>query len=96
MKILMLIIVVFFVLTNIFSQEVYFDDNWKDFDEKLWKLEQFKEILNRMTRKSGPRQFFGLMGKRGTAKTQITRKRQKFQSFVGLMGKRSSDEQDSI
>ncbi|XP_046887626.1 protachykinin isoform X2 [Hypomesus transpacificus] len=95
MKILMLIIVVFFVLTNIFSQEVYFDDNWKDFDE-LWKLEQFKEILNRMTRKSGPRQFFGLMGKRGTAKTQITRKRQKFQSFVGLMGKRSSDEQDSI
>ncbi|XP_028835135.1 protachykinin-like [Denticeps clupeoides] len=35
--------------------------------------------------------LFALMGRRSGAKTQATRKRQRFHSFVGLMGKRFSD-----
>lgn len=57
---------------------------------------QFREILQRMTRKPRPHQFIGLMGKRSMAgNTQITHKRHKVNSFVGLMGKRSQEEPES-
>lgn len=68
MKILLLIVVVFFVLTNIFSQEIYFDDNRKESDKRLLQLETIKRVQNKMPRKSGQSQFFGLMGKRRTGK----------------------------
>lgn len=37
--------------------------------QRKWQLsEQYKEILKRMTRKPESRQFFGLMGKRGSGR----------------------------
>ncbi|KAM9406045.1 protachykinin-like [Salvelinus alpinus] len=98
MKIILLIMVFSLVLATVLSQKIYFDDSWREENEtsKWPQSEQYKEILKRMTRKPESRKFFGLMGKRGSAKSQVTRRRQKFESFVGLMGKRSSEEQGNF
>ncbi|XP_055781723.1 protachykinin-like [Salvelinus fontinalis] len=91
MKIILLIMVFSLVLATVLSQKLYFDGGWREDNEtRKWQLsEQYKEILKRMTRKPESRQFFGLMGKRGSAKSQVTRPGQKFESFVGLVGKRA-------
>ncbi|XP_062393703.1 protachykinin [Sardina pilchardus] len=89
-------------LANMFCQEMYSSED--NLATENYQLEgypsqvQFSDpeplrTLLRIIRKPGAQQFFGLMGKRSTAKTQVTRKRQKFQSFVGLMGKRNLGEQ---
>ncbi|KAL3060004.1 hypothetical protein OYC64_014575 [Pagothenia borchgrevinki] len=66
-------------------------DNWKeDIEEnKCPNSEDFRAILSR--RNPGRRQY--LLGKKNSEKTQKTRKRHKFQIFVGLMGKRSFEDQ---
>ncbi|XP_014056183.1 protachykinin [Salmo salar] len=93
MKIILLIMVFSLVLATVLSQKKYLDDSWREDNEtRKWQLsEQYKEILKRMTRKPESRQFFGLMGKRGSAKSQG-----KHLSLAGLMGKRSSEEQGSF
>ncbi|XP_045064637.1 protachykinin-like [Coregonus clupeaformis] len=92
MKIILLVMVFSLVLATVLCQKINFDDSWREDNE----TSKWPEILKRMTRKPDSRQFFGLMGKRGSAKSQVTRRRQKFESFVGLMGKRSSEEQGSF
>ncbi|XP_042561433.1 protachykinin [Clupea harengus] len=101
MKILLLLLV-FCGLANMFCQDVYSsEDNWdtgnyqtEDYPSQGHLLDpESLQTLLRIIRKPGPQQFFGLMGKRSSAKTQMTRKRQKFESFVGLMGKRNLGEQ---
>ncbi|XP_067305632.1 protachykinin-1 isoform X3 [Pseudorasbora parva] len=57
---------------------------------------ELQTLLERVSRTPGLQQVFGLMRKRSSAKSQITRRRQKFQTFVGLMGKRNVDPGDAV
>ncbi|KAJ8267360.1 hypothetical protein COCON_G00125320 [Conger conger] len=102
MKLLLSLVVVFLVLAEVFCEEMSANDDlnyWtrsKELQDDWLPVDQFKEILRRMTRKPRPHQFYGLMGKRSSAaNAQITRKRHKLNSFVGLMGKRGQEEPDS-
>ncbi|XP_041798343.1 protachykinin [Chelmon rostratus] len=94
-----LVLVVVLLLTNVFCQEMDVD-NWREaIEENKWSnSEVIQDILLRMTRKPGPRQYLGLVGKKdfGRAKTQKARKRHKFQTFVGLMGKRSFEDEGAL
>ncbi|KAJ7985420.1 hypothetical protein DPEC_G00351860 [Dallia pectoralis] len=92
MKIILLV-ALFLVLANVLSQEIYLDENWTECHEKSigQPCEPYKEILKRMIRKPGSRPFFRPKGNR--AKPQFTSRKQRLESFVGLMGKRSSEEQ---
>ncbi|KAM3927747.1 protachykinin-1-like [Leptodactylus fuscus] len=49
----------------------------------------YDRYLMRMARKLRPDQFYGTMGKRDSAFQRTSPKRQKIDSFIGLMGKRS-------
>ncbi|XP_032373831.1 protachykinin [Etheostoma spectabile] len=97
MELVKLVLIVALLLTNVFSQELDVD-NWREGIEKdTWpNADVIQDILVRMTRKPGPRQYLGLMGKKDSAKTQTARKRHRFQTFVGLMGKRSFEDQGEI
>ncbi|KAK5862107.1 hypothetical protein PBY51_017536 [Eleginops maclovinus] len=65
-------------------------DNWKEDIEEKWPNSEFiRNILSR--RNPGPRQY--IQGKKHSAKTETARKRHQFQTFVGLMGKRSFEDQ---
>ncbi|XP_051575660.1 uncharacterized protein LOC127453370 [Myxocyprinus asiaticus] len=68
-------------------------DNWMNDrypnEANLSESELLQRMLKSVNRALGLQQYFGLMGKRSSAKSQITRRRQKFQTFVGLMGKRN-------
>ncbi|XP_049901999.1 protachykinin [Epinephelus moara] len=88
------VVLVVLLLTNVYCQEMDVD-NWRDrVGEDKWPNSGVvQDMLVRLTRKPGPRQYLGLMGKRDYAKTQTARKRHKFQTFVGLMGKRSFEDQ---
>ncbi|TRY56856.1 hypothetical protein DNTS_013948 [Danionella cerebrum] len=44
-------------------------------------------VMERVRGALGLQQVFSLMGKRSSARSKVTRRRQKFQTFVGLMGK---------
>ncbi|KAL2084442.1 hypothetical protein ACEWY4_019960 [Coilia grayii] len=99
MKILLSLLILC-CLVNIFCQELlsneddlatgnYLTEDYPSQDHLVNPL----QTLLRIVRRRSPQQFFGLMGKRSSAKTQVTRKRHKFQSFVGLMGKRNLGEQ---
>ncbi|XP_044063685.1 protachykinin [Siniperca chuatsi] len=97
MELVKLVVIVVLILTNVFCQELDVE-NWREgIKENKWpNSEKIQNILARMTRKPGPRQYLGLMGKKDSAKTQTARKRYKFQSFVGLMGKRSCEDQGAL
>ncbi|KAJ8373148.1 hypothetical protein AAFF_G00270540 [Aldrovandia affinis] len=102
MKLLLSLVVVSLVLAEVFCEEITTSNEdlnyWtrsEEIQEDRLPADPFKEILRRMTRKPRPHQFFGLMGKRSSANTQITRKRHKLNSFVGLMGKRSQEQPGS-
>ncbi|XP_062278170.1 protachykinin [Scomber scombrus] len=92
-----LVVIVFLLLTKVFCQEMD-ADNWREsIGENKWPdSEIIPDMLLRMTRKPGPRRYFVLKGKKLSAKTQTARKRHKFQTFVGLMGKRSFDDQGAL
>ncbi|KAM9353286.1 protachykinin [Symphorus nematophorus] len=96
MKLLKLVIVVL-LLTNVFCQEMDVD-NWREgIEENEWpNSEVIQDLVVRMTRKPRPRQYLGLMGKKDSAKLQTSRKRHKFQTFVGLMGKRRFEDQGAL
>ncbi|XP_064205555.1 protachykinin [Anguilla rostrata] len=100
MKLLLSILVVFLALAEVFCEEVGQNEDlnhWANsiqIQDEWLASDPLNEILKRITRKPRPRQFFGLMGKRSYANAQITRKRQKLNSFVSLMGKRSQEEPD--
>ncbi|XP_067267162.1 protachykinin-1 [Chanodichthys erythropterus] len=91
MKIFLLILLLLSALTGILSQNVNPDeDNWMNDKDEVNLLEsELQTLLERVSRTPGLQQVFSLMGKRSSAKSQITRRRQKFQTFVGLMGKRN-------
>ncbi|XP_070768288.1 protachykinin [Enoplosus armatus] len=97
MELVKCVLVVVLLLTNVFCQDLDVD-NWREgVEENKWpNSEVFQDVLLRMTRKPGPRQYLGLMGKKDSAKTQTARKRHKFQTFVGLMGKRSFEDQGAL
>ncbi|XP_048007747.1 protachykinin-1 isoform X2 [Megalobrama amblycephala] len=78
-------------LSDILCQNVNPDeDNWMNDKDEVNLLEsELQTLLERVSRTPGLQQVFSLMGKRSSAKSQITRRRQKFQTFVGLMGKRN-------
>ncbi|CAB1333419.1 unnamed protein product, partial [Coregonus sp. 'balchen'] len=75
MKIILLVMVFSLVLATVLCQKIHFDDSWREDNEtsKWPQSEPYKEILKIMTRKPESRQFFGLMGKIGSAKSQVTR-----------------------
>ncbi|XP_072515544.1 protachykinin-1 [Salminus brasiliensis] len=96
MKTLLLMLMLLSSLTHTFSHGYMApeEDKWthdRYETEMKWSDEPdlLQTMLKRMVRRPDQQQFFGLMGRRSSAKSQITRKRQKFQAFVGLMGKRS-------
>ncbi|XP_059195863.1 protachykinin [Centropristis striata] len=95
MELIKLFLIVLLLLTNVFCEEMD-ADNWReDFEgNKLPNSEEIQDILFRMTRKPGHRQYLGLMGKKDSAKSQTARKRHRFQTFVGLMGKRGFQNSD--
>uniref|UniRef100_A0A672FWB7 Neurokinin A n=1 Tax=Salarias fasciatus TaxID=181472 RepID=A0A672FWB7_SALFA len=86
MEMIKLVLIFLLLLTNIFCREMD-ADNWNEKTEEMkWPDVGFiEDVLVRLTRKPGPRQYFGLMGKKDTG--------HKFQTFVGLMGKRSFEDQ---
>ncbi|KAM7382969.1 hypothetical protein PAMP_002659 [Pampus punctatissimus] len=94
MDIVKLALIIVLLLRNVFCQEMD-ADNWKESNrENKWSDSAIiQDVLMRMSRKPGPRQYLGLMGKKDSARTQTARKRYKFQTFVGLMGKRSFDDE---
>ncbi|KAM9722889.1 uncharacterized protein ACNS7B_018465 isoform 2-T2 [Menidia menidia] len=49
-----------------------------------------QDFLARLNRKPGERQYIAVLRRKGSDKMQTTRKRHRFQTFIGLMGKRSS------
>ncbi|XP_037640656.1 protachykinin isoform X2 [Sebastes umbrosus] len=93
MELVKLVLIVVLLLTNVFCQEMDVD-NWReDTDENKWpNSDVIQDMLVRMTRKPGPRQYLGLMGKKNSANMQTARKRHRFKTFVGLMGKRSFED----
>ncbi|XP_026226108.1 protachykinin [Anabas testudineus] len=97
MEIIKCVLLLALILGNVFCQEMDVD-KWREAsEENMWpNSEIIQDILVRMTRKPGPRQSLGLMGKKNSAKTQRARKRHKFQTFVGLMGKRSFEDQGAL
>ncbi|XP_068998029.1 protachykinin-like [Embiotoca jacksoni] len=94
METVQLFLILVLLLSNVFCRQME-AENWReDIEEnKRPNSEAIPDILVRMIRKPGPRQYLGLMGKKGSGKLQAARKRHKFQTFVGLMGKRSSEDQ---
>ncbi|XP_039661323.1 protachykinin-like isoform X1 [Perca fluviatilis] len=97
MELVKLVLIVVLLLTTVLSQEMDVD-NWReDIEEDTWpNSDVIQDIFVRMTRKPGPRQYLGLMGKKDSAKTKTARKRHRFHTFVGLMGKRSFEDQGVI
>ncbi|KAL7840129.1 hypothetical protein AOLI_G00254520 [Acnodon oligacanthus] len=97
MKTLLLTLVLITSLTLSFShghsdpEEESWTDGRFETEIKWFEPDPLQRMVKRMVRRPDQQQFFGLMGRRSSAKSQITRKRQKFQSFVGLMGKRSEE-----
>uniref|UniRef100_A0A8C8SVJ2 Tachykinin precursor 1 n=1 Tax=Pelusios castaneus TaxID=367368 RepID=A0A8C8SVJ2_9SAUR len=82
------------------NDDVNYWSDWSDGDQSKEELPlPFEHFLQRIARRPRPQQFFGLMGKRDGGETafcfyargygQISHKRHKTDSFVGLMGKRS-------
>ncbi|XP_019958995.1 protachykinin [Paralichthys olivaceus] len=88
----LVLILVLLLLTNVVCQDV---DNWRGGrEENKWpNSEVIQDVFVRLIRKPGPRQYLGLMGKKDSGKIQPARKRHKFQTFVGLMGKRSFEDE---
>ncbi|XP_034553293.1 protachykinin isoform X2 [Notolabrus celidotus] len=97
MELVKLVLVIALLLTNVSCQDKDVR-NWKEgFEEDKWSNSGgIQDLLGRMTRKLGPRQHLGLMGKKEFAKTQTARKRHKFQTFVGLMGKRGYEDEGAF
>ncbi|KTF78079.1 hypothetical protein cypCar_00045953 [Cyprinus carpio] len=100
MKIFLLILLLLSAFSDILCQNVSpEEENWMSdrYPDEVNLLESdLKTMLERVSRAPGLQQVFGLMGKRSSAKSQITRRRQKFQTFVGLMGKRNVVEPGSF
>nr|XP_005158527.1 protachykinin-1-like isoform X1 [Danio rerio] len=90
MRIVLLLFLLFSALNHfILSQN---EESWinEGYPDEVNLLEaDLQTALERVSRAPGLQQVFGLMGKRSSARSQITRRRQKFQTFVGLMGKRN-------
>ncbi|XP_056330814.1 protachykinin [Danio aesculapii] len=90
MKIVLLLLLLFSALNHfILSQN---EESWisERYPDEVNLLESdLQTVLERVSRAPRLQQVFGLMGKRSSARSQITRRRQKFQTFVGLMGKRN-------
>ncbi|XP_075937246.1 uncharacterized protein LOC142937978 [Anarhichas minor] len=86
MELVKLVLIVLLLLTNVFCKEMD-GDNWReDIEENKWpNSEVIQDILMRMTRKPGMPQYLSLMGKKDSG--------HKFKTFVGLMGKRSFEDQ---
>ncbi|XP_053287722.1 protachykinin [Pleuronectes platessa] len=91
MEIMKLVVIVLLLLTNVFCQDV---DNWRGArEENKWpNSEVIEDVFVRLIRKPGPRQYLGIMGKKYSGKMQPAGKPHKFQTFVGLMGKRSFED----
>uniref|UniRef100_UPI00398E5C9C protachykinin-1 isoform X2 n=1 Tax=Pristiophorus japonicus TaxID=55135 RepID=UPI00398E5C9C len=92
---LLALTVTLLVLTEVFCEEISPNEDaslWVDSDHSQKRLvpDSVRELLRRTARKPRPGQFFGLMGRRSFGNKPLTRKRHKLESFVGLMGKRSS------
>ncbi|XP_028435254.1 protachykinin-like [Perca flavescens] len=89
MELVKLVLIVVLLLTTALSQEMDVD-NWReDIEEDTWpNSDVIQDIFVRMTRKPGPRQYLGLMGKKDSG--------HRFHTFVGLMGKRSFEDQGVI
>ncbi|KAK7158258.1 hypothetical protein R3I93_009464 [Phoxinus phoxinus] len=100
MKILLLMLLLLSALTDILCQNFNPDeDNWMNdrYPDEVNLLEsELQTLLGKVSRTPELQQVYGLMGKRSSAKSQITRRRQKFQTFVGLMGKRNVIEPGSF
>nr|XP_046256442.1 protachykinin-like isoform X2 [Scatophagus argus] len=66
-------------------------DSWREGiqENERPNCEVIQDILVRMTGKPGLGRHLALMGNKASAKSQTARKRHKFHTFVGLMGKRS-------
>ncbi|XP_022621547.1 protachykinin-like [Seriola dumerili] len=97
MEIVKLVLILVLLLTNVFCQKIEVDNWTESGEENKWPNSGvIQDILVRMIRKPGPRQYLGLMGKKDSAKTQTARKRHKFQTFVGLMGKRSFEDKGAL
>ncbi|XP_074540472.1 protachykinin [Halichoeres trimaculatus] len=97
MELVKIVLIIALVLTSVSCQEKDVGD-WKEgFEEDKWSNSGgIQDALGRMARKLGPRQYLGLLGKKEFARTQTARKRHKFQTFVGLMGKRGFEDQGAF
>ncbi|XP_027142147.1 protachykinin-like [Larimichthys crocea] len=79
-----LVLVAVLLLTNVFCREMDVDYWTEGIEESISpNSEVTRGIFVVMTKKPGPRQYLGLMGKKDSRHT--------FRTFVGLMGKRSFD-----
>ncbi|XP_073341022.1 protachykinin [Pagrus major] len=97
MELVKLVIIVLLFLTNVFCQEMEVDNWTEGIEENKWPNSGvIQDIFVRMSRNPGPQQFLRGIGKKDSATSQRSRKRNRFQTFVGLMGKRSFEDQGAM
>ncbi|KAF7226606.1 protachykinin-like [Nothobranchius furzeri] len=85
------------ILTNVFCQELDADSWRARIEETKWpNTDVIRDFLVEMTRNPRLRQHFSLRGKKGCGKTSSFHHWHKFQTFVGLMGKRRSDYEGAL
>ncbi|XP_030249100.1 protachykinin [Sparus aurata] len=96
MELVKLVIIVLLLLTSVFCQEMEVD-NWREgIEENKWPNSgEIQDIFVRMSRNPGSQHYLRVIGK-DSAKSQRSRKRNRFQTFVGLMGKRSFEDQGAM
>ncbi|XP_039973364.1 protachykinin [Xiphias gladius] len=97
MEMVKLVLILALLLTHGFSRDVDVDNRGEGSGESKWPNSKvIQGVLVRMIRKPGPRRHLGLTGKKDSARAQTARKKRRFQTFVGLMGKRSFEDQGRI
>lgn len=97
MELVKLSLIVLLLLTSVFCRGMDAESRREGTEESKWpNSEVIQALLVRMGRKPGPRRYLGLTGRKDSAKSQTARKRHKYQTFVGLMGKRSFGDEGAL
>ncbi|XP_056374918.1 protachykinin-1-like [Hyla sarda] len=93
MNIAMACMVFFLAATQAWPEETDGTEGnyWPSPDQNQADLEDaaYDRYLTRIARKLKPDHFYGVMGKRISESKRTSPKRQKIDSFIGLMGRRS-------
>ncbi|XP_030013165.1 protachykinin [Sphaeramia orbicularis] len=96
MEIVRLVIVFVLIFTNVLCEDTDVENRRECTEENWANTDLIQDLIVRMMRKPGLQQYLRSTGRKSSAKTQASSKRHKFQTFVGLMGKRSYEDQGPV